>query len=174
MHVGFWEGLLKVKGGNALTLLLPLLVGVLGTEKSLSWYRGHHGLSCHMGGSSLLEAGSYAGACAPWLQPLGHYEPLQHGTRFVDSYVETESRASQILKERLLGEDGNSETHQCTFQTGWRSVCMTSLRTDKEMGTFWAWFGLQPFAEQETFWVSWKASEQECSQPCPPRLDPCS
>ena len=35
----------------------------------------------------------------PGLQLLGHYDPVQHGTRFVDGYVETESSAPQILKE---------------------------------------------------------------------------
>ena len=44
---------------------------------------------------------------------------------------------------------------------------MASLRTDKDMGNFWAWFCLVAFwgAREVLVLVGEESSEQECSQP---------
>ena len=66
----------------------------------------------------------------------------------------------------LLRGDGDSETHKCTVQRGWRTVCAAGLRTDKDMGNFWAWFWLIAIwgAKEVLSPVGEKGSEQECSQ----------
>ena len=42
-------------------------------------------------------------------------------------------------RRELMQKDGDSETHKSTFQRGWRLLCAASLRTNKDMGNFWAW-----------------------------------
>ena len=74
---------------------------------------------------------------------------------FLDYYVEAEDNIPQILKERAAA-DGNSETHECAFQRGWRPVCAAGLRTDKIRGTIGLGVGLYPGGEQGKCWVSWE------------------
>ena len=50
-------------------------------------------------------------------------------------------------RRELQREDGNSETHKCTCQRGWRSICVTGWCTDKDVGNFGAWFWLVAFWE---------------------------
>ena len=69
-------------------------------------------------------------------------------------------------RRELLQEDGDFETHQCTFQREWKNVCAASLRTDKEMGNYWAWFWLVAWwgAREVLSLVGEQSSEQKCSQ----------
>ena len=135
----------------------------------------HQGLRPCMAGSPLLEAGSHAGLHAPLGSSLWDTVTqcsVAHG--FLIHCTETESSAPQILKE-LLWEDGDSETHECTFHGGRGSVCMAGLRTDKEMGNSWAWLWLVVFwgVREVLGLVGEEGSEQKCSQPCPPNSEPC-
>ena len=73
-------------------------------------------------GSPLLEAGSHAGMCASlgstlWDSVTGHTVlGLLHGGQ---------EQHTPDPEGQLLREDGDSETHKCTFQRGWRSLCVT-------------------------------------------------
>ena len=89
--------------------------------------------------------------------------------------MKTENSTPQILKERAACEKMLTENHNCTFQREQRSVCMTVLRTDKEMGNFWAWFWLMAFWEvgEVLDLMGEKVSEQYSQLPTPQRLEPC-
>ena len=78
--------------------------------------------------------------CLSGLHPLGHCDPVQHGTWAPNCYTERLTTVHpRSWRKLLLQEDGHCETHECTFQRGWRSVFVACLR-QKEMGNFWAWF----------------------------------
>ena len=70
-------------------------------------------------------------------------------------------------RRELLREDGDSETHKCTFQRRWRSICVTSWWTDKEMGNLWTSFCFAAFwGASKVLGLMWEeGSEQECPQP---------
>ena len=53
-----------------------------------------------MGAHSCRQGPKQRYVCLPGLQPLGHRDPAQQGTRVRDSYMETGSSAPQILKGR--------------------------------------------------------------------------
>ena len=87
-------------------------------------------------GGPLLETGSHTGTCASLGSTLG----------FLNCFMEVENSMPLILKgsccKRMV-----TETHKCTFQRGWTSVCVTGWWTDKDMGSFGAWFWLVTFWE---------------------------
>ena len=58
-------------------------------------------------------------------------------------------------RRKLLWEDGDSETHKCTSQKGWVTVCTDSLRPDRIWGASGHAFGLYCSGEPWKCWVSW-------------------
>ena len=80
---------------------------------------------------------------------------------FLDYYMEAEDNVPQILRKELLRENGNSET-TAHCQRGWRTVCATGLRIDKDMGNFGAYFWL--IAWWGVREVLLLIGEQDCSQ----------
>ena len=121
--------------------------------------------------------GPTRGCAPPWAPASGiQRSGAAWGPWVLACYMETGSSAPQVPRE-LLPEGGDSETHTCTFQRGWRTVWGTSLRTGKEMGNFWAWFWLTIFFFSKRSSGSHGSeglSEQERSQHQSPRLDPVS
>ena len=68
--------------------------------------------------------------CLSGLQALQRCDPVQHRAWILDCCMDTESSTSQVLRE-LLGEDGNSETPENTFQRGRRSVFVADQSSKK-------------------------------------------
>ena len=85
--------------------------------------RTHQGLIPHMVGSLLLEAGSHIGMHASLGSSLWDTMTqcnMEHGSWTATRKLRTTHPRS--WRRELLQEDGDSETQEYTFQTGWRSV----------------------------------------------------
>ena len=88
---------------------------------------------------------------------------------FLDLYMETKDNVPQILKETVPVKGWPLWNPKCIFQRGQRSDCTVSLRTDKDMGNYWARFWLIDWwgAREVLGFVGEQSSEQESSQPSP-------